>query len=127
MSIPKSKLRSARVNKLGQVAFDAQFGFMNKFEDFLVHRLVVGSQAQDVTIQSLLRIGWITMDGGVYLSPAIQTGARRAHLALCVRADTISAEELFRLKTIVCCSVGMKAGPHPLASHVGSMVSISAA
>lgn len=97
-----------RLNKLGQVGFDASMGGTQRTMEFVVLPLDCGSQSDRVIVRSAENIGWITKEGHIYMSPQIQGGVQSTHLAMCVAIGNVTSEALFNLKTYVFCSTGNK-------------------
>ena len=100
-----------RNNNMGTCSFDGKFKGMRQPVEFIIYPIQAGDSAEFLLIQSDTRIGRIGLTTGtVTLSPPRAGGSYGRHLVLAKLAGTLSAEELFTLKTHIAASASPHAG-----------------
>jgi hypothetical protein len=104
-------LTNLKRNCFGTTDFDGKFKGMIKAQTFIVYPLHAGQPTETLLVQSKTRIGRIRLsDGAVALSPPRAGGSYNHHLVLATLVGTLTAEELFNLKSHVFASASGRSG-----------------
>jgi len=98
-------------NIMGTASFDAKFPGMRKPQDFIVYPIGSGQDASNLLIQSDTRIGRIDLKTGkVTLTKAHPSGAYNHHLHEAKLVETLSGEDLLKIKGAVAATASGRAG-----------------